>query len=29
MTVDTGTILLGPPIGTDTTGQQQEGPLCV
>ena len=29
MTIDTGTIELGPPIGTNTTGQQQEGPLCV
>ena len=27
--VDTGTIFLGPPIGTDTTGQNAEGPLCV
>jgi cytochrome b6-f complex iron-sulfur subunit len=27
--VDTGTIYTGPPIGTDTTGQQPEGPLCV
>jgi len=27
--VDTGTIYIGPPIGTDTTGQQPEGPLCV
>jgi cytochrome b6-f complex iron-sulfur subunit len=27
--VDTGTIILGPPIGTNTTGQQAEGPLCV
>jgi cytochrome b6-f complex iron-sulfur subunit len=29
MTVDTGLIEIGPPIGTNTTGQQQEGPLCV
>jgi cytochrome b6-f complex iron-sulfur subunit len=29
MTIDTGSIQLGPPIGTNTTGQQQEGPLCV
>jgi cytochrome b6-f complex iron-sulfur subunit len=29
MTIDTGNIQLGPPIGTNTTGQQQEGPLCV
>ena len=27
--VDTGNIFLGPPIGTDTTGQNAEGPLCV
>jgi cytochrome b6-f complex iron-sulfur subunit len=27
--INTGIIELGPPIGTDTTGQQQEGPLCV
>jgi cytochrome b6-f complex iron-sulfur subunit len=29
LTVDTGTVILGPPIGTDTTGQQAEGPHCV
>jgi cytochrome b6-f complex iron-sulfur subunit len=29
LSVDTGTIYNGPPIGTNTTGQQQEGPLCV
>ncbi len=29
LTVDTGTIILGPPIGTDTTGQEAEGPHCV
>ncbi len=29
MTVNSGQIAIGPPIGTDTTGQQQEGPLCV
>jgi cytochrome b6-f complex iron-sulfur subunit len=28
-TVDTGTIVQGPPIGTNTTGQGQEGALCV
>jgi cytochrome b6-f complex iron-sulfur subunit len=28
MTVDTGTIFQGPPIGTDTTGQGQDGPHC-
>jgi len=27
--VDTGTIILGPPIGTNTTGQEAEGPHCV
>ena len=29
MTVDTQTIILGPPIGTNTTGQAAEGALCV
>ncbi|MGH9138142.1 MAG: ubiquinol-cytochrome c reductase iron-sulfur subunit [Acidimicrobiales bacterium] len=31
ITVDTnpGTIILGPPIGTNTTGQEAEGPHCV
>src|SRR5690606_7812574 len=29
LVVDTGTVILGPPIGTDTTGQQAEGPHCV
>jgi cytochrome b6-f complex iron-sulfur subunit len=29
VTVDTGTILLGQPIGTNTTGQEAEGPHCV
>jgi cytochrome b6-f complex iron-sulfur subunit len=29
VTVDTGTIILGPPIGTNTTGQEAEGPHCV
>jgi cytochrome b6-f complex iron-sulfur subunit len=28
VSVDTGVIYNGPPIGTDTTGQQQEGPFC-
>ena len=28
-TVDTGTIIEGPPIGTDTTNQQPEGPSCL
>jgi cytochrome b6-f complex iron-sulfur subunit len=26
--VNTGTIILGPPIGTNTTGQEAEGPHC-
>jgi cytochrome b6-f complex iron-sulfur subunit len=26
--VDTKTIVQGPPIGTNTTGQQAEGPHC-
>jgi cytochrome b6-f complex iron-sulfur subunit len=29
LTINTGDIQIGPPIGTNTTGQQQEGPLCV
>jgi cytochrome b6-f complex iron-sulfur subunit len=29
VTVDTGTIVQGPPIGTNTTGQEAEGPHCV
>jgi cytochrome b6-f complex iron-sulfur subunit len=29
VTVDTGQIFLGPPIGTNTTGQEAEGPHCV
>jgi cytochrome b6-f complex iron-sulfur subunit len=29
MVVDTSTIIQGPPIGTDTTGQAAEGALCV
>jgi cytochrome b6-f complex iron-sulfur subunit len=28
MTVDTSTIFQGPPIGTDTSGQGQDGPHC-
>lgn len=28
LTVDTGTIIPGPPIGTNTTGQEAEGPHC-
>jgi cytochrome b6-f complex iron-sulfur subunit len=27
--VDTGSLVLGPPIGTNTTNQSPEGPLCV
>jgi cytochrome b6-f complex iron-sulfur subunit len=29
LTINTGDIEIGPAIGTNTTGQQQEGPLCV
>ncbi|MFP5326828.1 MAG: ubiquinol-cytochrome c reductase iron-sulfur subunit [Acidimicrobiia bacterium] len=29
VTVDTGVIVQGPPIGTNTTGQEAEGPHCV
>jgi Rieske Fe-S protein len=29
LTVDTGTIVQGPPIGTNTTGQEAEGPHCI
>jgi cytochrome b6-f complex iron-sulfur subunit len=29
VTVDTATLFIGPPIGTDTTGQKAEGPHCV
>ena len=29
LTINTGDIQIGPPIGPNTTGQQQEGPLCV
>jgi cytochrome b6-f complex iron-sulfur subunit len=29
VTVDTGSIVLGPPIGTNTTGQEAEGPHCI
>jgi len=29
MSVDTGTIIIGPAIGTNTTGQEAEGPHCV
>ena len=29
VTVDTSTIIPGPPIGTNTTGQESEGPHCI
>ena len=29
LAVDTGTIIQGPPIGTNTTGQEAEGPHCI
>jgi cytochrome b6-f complex iron-sulfur subunit len=29
LNVDTGTIIQGPPIGTNTTGQEAEGPHCI
>ena len=29
MSVNTGQIIIGPPIGTNTTGQEAEGPHCV
>jgi cytochrome b6-f complex iron-sulfur subunit len=29
LSIDTGTIIIGPPIGTNTTGQEAEGPHCV
>jgi cytochrome b6-f complex iron-sulfur subunit len=29
VTIDTGTIFTGAPIGTDTTGQKPEGPHCI
>jgi cytochrome b6-f complex iron-sulfur subunit len=28
LTINTGSIQIGPPIGTNTTGQQPEGPFC-
>jgi cytochrome b6-f complex iron-sulfur subunit len=27
--VNTGTVIPGPPIGVNTTGQEAEGPHCV
>jgi cytochrome b6-f complex iron-sulfur subunit len=29
ISIDTGVVVIGPPIGTDTTGQGAEGPPCV
>ncbi|HEY3144643.1 MAG TPA: Rieske 2Fe-2S domain-containing protein [Acidimicrobiales bacterium] len=29
LTVDTATVIPGPPIGTNTTGQEAEGPHCI
>ncbi len=29
LSVDTGSIIQGPPIGTNTTGQEAEGPNCI
>jgi cytochrome b6-f complex iron-sulfur subunit len=29
LSIDTGVVIIGPPIGTDTTGQGAEGPPCV
>jgi cytochrome b6-f complex iron-sulfur subunit len=29
LTVDTGVVIQGPAIGTDTTGQEAEGPHCI
>jgi cytochrome b6-f complex iron-sulfur subunit len=29
LTVNTGTIIQGPPIGVNTTGQEAEGPHCI
>jgi cytochrome b6-f complex iron-sulfur subunit len=29
LSVDTGTIIQGPPIGVNTTGQESEGPHCI
>lgn len=29
ITIDTSNVIIGPPIGTDTTGQGAEGPPCV
>ena len=29
LTVDTGDIIFGPDLGTDSTGQEREGPSCL
>jgi cytochrome b6-f complex iron-sulfur subunit len=29
LVVDTGNVIQGPPIGTNTTGQEAEGPHCL
>jgi cytochrome b6-f complex iron-sulfur subunit len=29
LTVDTGQVIQGPAIGTNTTGQEAEGPHCI
>ena len=29
LTVNTGAIIQGPPIGVNTTGQEAEGPNCI
>jgi cytochrome b6-f complex iron-sulfur subunit len=29
VTINTGIVVQGPPIGTNTTGQEAEGPHCV
>ena len=29
VTIDTGQVFQGPPIGTNTTGQEAEGPHCI
>ena len=29
LTVNTGQVIQGPPIGTNTTGQEAEGPNCI
>jgi cytochrome b6-f complex iron-sulfur subunit len=28
LTVDTSKVVVGPPVGTSTTGQEAEGPHC-